>query len=112
MGTLIRHARPAGVAAPILLLAVAMVQTSFRTPLVAAVGRAPLPEPGFRAASMAAIALPAITVRTNPEHRVATTAAANPLPENYFAMSRHPCARAGLDNGNRSWQVRTSFDVW
>jgi hypothetical protein len=112
MGTLIRHARPAGLAVSIFPLSVTMVQSSFRAPLVAAVGAASLPEPGFRAASGAAIALPAITVRTNPEHRMAATAAANPLPENYFAMSRHPCARAGLDNGNRSWQVRTSFDVW
>lgn len=95
MGTLIRHARPAGLAVSIFPLPVAMVQSSFQAPLVAAVGGASLPEPGFRAASGAAIALPAITVWTNPEHRMATTAAANPLPENYFAMSRHRCARAG-----------------
>ena len=100
MGTLIRHARPAGLAASICPLPVAMVQSAFQAPLVAAVGGSSLPEPGFRAASEAAVALPAITVRANPEHRVATTAAANPLPENYFATRRHPCARAGLDNGD------------
>ena len=34
---------------------------------------------------------------------------ANPLPKNNFAM-RSPChaRQAGLDNGDRSWQVRTS----
>lgn len=112
METLIRHARPAGLAVSISPLPVAMVQSAFQAPLVAAVGGASLPEPGFRAASGAAIALPAITVRANPERRVAATAAANPLLENHFAMRRHRCARAGLDNGNRSWQVRTSFDVW
>jgi hypothetical protein len=112
MGSLIRHARPTGLAVSIFPLPVAMVQSSFRTPLVPAVGAASLPEAGFSAASGAAIAVSAIAVRTDPEHRVATTAAANPLPENHFAMSRHPCLRAGLDNGNRSWQVRTSFDAW
>jgi len=95
MGTLIRHARPAGLAVSIFPLPVPMVQSSFRAPLVAAVGRASLLDPGFSAASGAAIALSAITVLADPEHRVASNAAANPLPENHFAMSRHPCPRGG-----------------
>jgi len=85
---LIRHARLRP-AAPILALPVAMVHPSFRAPLVAAVGAAPLLESCFRAAGEAAIALSTVTVRTDPEHRVASTAAANPLTENYFAMNRH-----------------------
>ncbi len=111
MGTLIRHAF-SRLPAPVLALPVAMVQPSFRAPLVAAVGAASLLEPGCSAACGAAIALSAIAVPADPEHRVASAAAANSLPENHFAMSRHPCPRAGLDNGNRSWQVRTSLDAW
>jgi hypothetical protein len=112
MGTLIRHARPAGLAVSILPLPVTMVQPSFRASLVAAVGAASLLEPRFTAASGAAIALSAITMLADPEHREASTAAANPLPENHFAMSRHRRPQAGLDNGNRSWQLGTSFDAW
>lgn len=108
MGTLIRHAPTV----PILSLAVAMVQPSFRTPLVPAVCPASLLQPGLSAASGVAIALSAIAVLADPEHLVAFAALANPLPENHFAMSRHRCTPAGLDNGNRSWQVRTSFDAW
>jgi hypothetical protein len=89
-----------------------MVQPSFPAILVAAVGAAPLLEPGCGPASGAAIALSAVTVRTDPEHRLASAAAANPLPENDFAMKCHARPQAGLDNGNRSWQVRTSFDAW
>jgi|SRR5690242_18432359 len=112
MGTLIRHARSAGSALPILPLPIAMIESSFRAPLMAAVGPASLLESGLSTAGTTAIAVSAITVLADPEHRVAFTTAANPLPKNHFAMSRHPCARVGLDNGNRSWQVRTSFDAW
>jgi hypothetical protein len=109
-GTLIRHAglaRPPGTAPPVFPLAVAVVEPSLRAALVAAVGAAPLLESGLGAASRTAIALPAITVLTDPEHRLAFAAAANPLTENRFAMDRHPRRQAGLDNGSQSWQVRT-----
>jgi hypothetical protein len=109
---LIRHARTAGPALPILPLPVAMIEPSFRAALVTAVGAASLLDPGLSAASGTAITVSAITVLADPEHRVASNAAANPLPKNHFAMSRHPCMRVGLDNGNRSWQVRTSFNAW
>ena len=112
MGTLIRHARPASPPISIFALPVAMVESSFQAPLVAAVGAAPLLQSRLSTASGAAVALSAIAVLADPEHRVASSAAANPLPENYFAVGRHPCPHAGLDNGNRSWQVRTSFDAW
>jgi hypothetical protein len=86
---LIRHAR-LRLAAPILPLPVAMVQLSFRTPLVAAVGTTPLLATGLVAAGGATIALAAVTVLTDPEQRVASAAAANPLTENYFVvMNRH-----------------------
>jgi len=86
-----------------------MIQPSFETPLMAPVGVASLLEACFGAASGAAIALSAITMLTDPEHGLTCDAAANPLPENRSAMIRH--ARRGLDNGNRSWQVRISFDA-
>jgi len=112
MGTLIRHARPAGMAVSIFPLPIAMVQSSFGAPLMAAVRAPSLLDPGLSAASGVAIALSAITMLTEPDHRLASAAAANPLPENHLTMSRHPCPQARLDNGNRSWQVRTSFDAW
>jgi hypothetical protein len=88
-------------------LPVAMIEPAFRTPLVTAVGSTTLQAPGFRAASRAAIALPAIAVRTAPEHRLTSLAA---LPKNHFAMNRHPPTQADFDNGNGSCQGRTSFD--
>jgi len=108
---LIRHAR-SRLAVPIRALAVAMIQPAFRTSLVAAVGTAPLPQPGFVTAGGTTVTLPAITVPTDPEHRLATAATANPLPESNFAMNLHASPETGLDNGSRSWQVRTSFDAW
>jgi len=107
---LIRHARlgrPLGTAPPVFPLAVAVVEPSLRTPLVAAVGAAPLLESRLGAASRAAIALAAVAVLTDPEHRLAFAAAANPLTENRLAMDRHPRRQAGLDNGSQPWQVRT-----
>jgi hypothetical protein len=112
MGTLIRHARSRELAMSIVPLPVAMVQTTFRAALVTAVGTALLLDPGLSAATGTAIALSAVAVLADPEHLVAIATTANALPENHFAMSRHRCPPAGLDNGNRSWQVRTSFDAW
>jgi hypothetical protein len=105
MGTLIRHARTA---VPVFPLAVAMIESSFRAPLVAAVGAATLPETGFGLAGGTAIALPPITVPADPEHRVASHAEADPLTKNDLAMTTHARREAGLDNGDRSWQVKTS----
>jgi hypothetical protein len=94
MGRLIRHARPAPALA-VLLLTIPVVEPAFHTLLIAAVGLPVLPEPGFGAARRAAIALSAIAMCTNPEHRLASMAAANALPENHFFMNRHP--RTPLD---------------
>ncbi len=109
MGTLIRHARSASLVASIVPLPVAVVQSPFWALLVAGIGAASLLEPSFTAASATAIALPTIAVRADPEHRVASNAAANPLPENHFAMHGHARLQAGLDNGNRSWQGRNQL---
>ena len=96
---MIRHAR-LRLAAPILALPVAMVEPPFQAPLVAAVGAAPLLESCCGTAGEAAIALSTITVLTDPEHRVASAATANPLRENYFAMNRQCPPMAGWTTGN------------
>jgi len=106
---LIRHARPAPTLA-IVLLPIPVVEPAFRALLIAAVGRPVLPTPGLAAARRAAIALSASAMGTNPEHRLASLAAANPLPENHFALNRHPPVQADFDNGNGSCQGRTSLD--
>jgi hypothetical protein len=109
MGRLIRHAGRR-VTFAVRTLPVPMIEPALRTPLVPAVGSTTLPAPGFRAASRAAISLPPIAVRTNPEHRLASLAATNPLPENHFSMNRHPPTQADFDNGNGSCHGRSSFD--
>ena len=108
---MIRHASflPA---APIRALPVAMIQPALGAALVSAVGAASLLEPRLVAAGEAAIALSSVAVLTDPEHRVASTAAANPLPKNDFVAKSHARPQAGLDNGGRSWRVRTSFVAW
>ena len=85
-----------------------MIESSFRASLVAAVGAAALPQTGFGPAGVTAIALSMIAVPADPEHRVASSAEANPLTKNDLAMTIHARREAGLDNGDRSWQVRTS----
>jgi hypothetical protein len=106
---LIRHTRSAP-ALTVLLLPIPVVEPAFGTLLITAVGRPVLSASGFGAARRAAIALSAIAMRTNPEHRLASLAAANALPENHFFMNRHPPMQADFDNGNGSCQGKTSFD--
>jgi hypothetical protein len=77
-----------------------MIEPAFGTSLVPAVGISALLASGFQTAIRAAIALPAIAVRTDPEHRLAYLAAANPPPENHFWRNRHPPTSADFDNGN------------
>jgi hypothetical protein len=91
-------------------LSVAMIEPPFQTPLVAAVGSAALPAPSLGAAGRAAIALPTVAVRANPEHRLASLAATNSRPENHFCMNRHPPTEAAFDKGNGSCERRSSFD--
>jgi len=89
-------------------LAVAMIELSFGASLVPVVGAAALPAPGFNATGFAAVTLPAIAVPADPENCVASDSRANPLPKDHLAMKIHVRPRTGLDNGDRSWQVRTS----
>jgi len=81
-------------------LPVAMIEPSFRAPLMAAVGSALLLPPGSGATSEAAIALSAIAAGAQEEHRATFAVLANSLPENHFAMNRHAFPQAALDNGN------------
>jgi len=75
-----------------------MILPPLGTALIPAVGAPMLLEPGGGAALRTAIPLPAVTVFTDPEHDMTAIAAANPLPQNRFAVSRHARRRRGLDN--------------
>jgi hypothetical protein len=108
-GTLIRHASWR-VTSPVRQLAVAMIERPSRLRwwrwLAARCCRR---RASVRQAGLP-IALPAITVRANPEHRLASLAATNPRPENPFSMNRHPPTGAAFDNCNGSCEGGTSFD--
>jgi hypothetical protein len=106
---LIRHAGRR-VALAVCTLPVAMIEPAFLALLVSTIGGTALLPPGFRPASPAAIALPAITVRTNPEHCLASLAATNSLPEDHISMNCHPPTQADFDNGNGSCHGRASFN--
>jgi hypothetical protein len=98
-----RHARQActlGPALPIFPLPVSVIEPSFRTLLVAAIGATPLTEPSLVAAGQAAITVSAITVGTEKKHRAAFAAQTNSQPENHFVLKRHAYSQAALDNGS------------
>jgi hypothetical protein len=100
-------------AAPVRPLAIAMIEPSFRTPLVAPVGGSPLLAAGLFAALGTAVAMAAVTVRADEENRLAALTKAKPLPQNRFAVNhRHASSQAGdWTTAVVSWQVRTS-SVW
>jgi len=106
LGRYIRHAS-SQVAPPILALAVAMVLTSFRTLLVAAVGQAVLLSACLPPTKRAAVVLSSVTVATDPENLATAAGTANSLTKDNFAVGRHPRPKVGLDNGDRSWQLET-----
>jgi hypothetical protein len=89
-----------------------MIELAFRASLVSVVGAAVLPAPGFGAAGVAAVTLSAVAVPADPENRVASDNRTNALTKDHLAMPIHVRREAGLDNGNRSWQVRTSLLLW
>jgi hypothetical protein len=86
-----------------------MIELSFRTSLMAVVGAASLSAAGFEAAGIAAVTLPAVAVPADPEHCVTSDCRTNPLTKNHPAVTIHVRPEAGLDNGDRSWQVKTSL---
>jgi hypothetical protein len=86
-------------AAPVIALTIAMIEPPFGALLVAAVGAPSLAGSGTLTTWSAAVALSAIAVRADEEHRVTLATEANSLPEYCFAMScRHASSQAGLDN--------------
>ena len=88
-------------AASVRPLAIAMIEPSFGTPLVAPVGGSPLLAAGLFAALGTAVAMAAVTVRADEENRLAALTKAKPLPQNRFAVNhRHASSQAGLDNGS------------
>ena len=105
---MIRHAPSLAV----LALSVAMIESSFRAPLVPPIGTSPLAPACKLAALGTAITMPAVTMRADEEGRVTQRTRADSLPQNCFVVNlRHASSQAGLDNGGVSWQVRTS-SVW
>ena len=80
-------------------LAVAMIEPPLPALLVPAVGASPLVATGGGAAGGSAIAVSAVAMQTDPEHRVTTGANTNALPKNHFAVSRHACTPTGVDDG-------------
>jgi hypothetical protein len=107
---MIRHARPASAFA-ILLLAVAVIEPSLGTLLVAAIGRAVLTQLRRPAALHAAIALSTVAVRAHQEQRPTFVGVTEPLPQNYFAMRRHASSPAALDKG-KSFVARLEPARW
>ena len=106
---MIRHARlrPPPAVFP---LAVAMIEPAFQTPLVAAVGASALTKPRLAPACQAAIALSAITARTEKEGCAAIAGQANPKPQNLIATTRHASPQAGLRacrSENRRFEGKT-----
>jgi len=105
---LIRHGALC-LASAIGTLTVTVIKAAFGTLLVAAVGRAVLPESRLAAAGWAAILLAAIAAGANPEQRLASPAPANARSEEHVAGSRHVRWRRGWTIGSRSWQGKTSL---
>jgi len=109
---MIRHASLLHPAPPVLPLPVAVVQPSFRTVLVSAVGASPLTDSGLFPAGDAAVALAAVATRAKEENSAAFAGQAKPLPQNYFVERRHPSSqREGWTTVVASCQVRTSLLV-
>jgi hypothetical protein len=89
-------------------LSVAMIELAFRASLVPVIGTATLSAPRFRSTGFAAVTLPAVAVPADPEDCVASNSRTNALTKDHLAMKIHVRREAGLDNGDRSWQGKTS----
>lgn len=114
---MIRHARlRLTQAAPVRLLAITMIEPSFRAPLVAPVGGPPLPAASLVAALGAAVAVSAIAVRADEENRLAALTKAKSLPQNRFAVNhRHASSHAELVNGSglvAGWNQPSLVYLW
>jgi len=94
----------------VVALAVPVIQPALEAALMAAVGFTALPEAGRSAARLAAVALPAVTVRADEEQSIAIAAQTKPRKKNRSAVFRHAPSGRALTTAIRSWQVRTSFE--
>lgn len=74
-----------------------MIEPTFRALLVPAIGAASLAQSGLIPAGRTAIALPAVTARTQKKDRATFAAQANAEPQRQLAMTRHACSQATLD---------------
>jgi hypothetical protein len=91
-------------------LPVAMILTDFPILLISPVGLQPLTPPRLTSASFAAVGMSAITRPADQEHRAAAVGAAKQLSKWNFCHHR---SRAGVDNGELSWQAElTCREVW
>jgi hypothetical protein len=90
---------------PVFPLTVAMVESTFRTVLMATIRAPALLAQGRDPTLRTAIPLAAIARATDAENRVAPTA--YPLPKNNLALIRHPGRQVGLDKDDSSWQGKT-----
>src|SRR5262249_43552436 len=92
-------------------LPIPMVEPSFRTLLVAAIGAAPLTKPGLRAARDAAIPLPAVATRAEEEDGAALPAHADPYFEDYFVIRRQPSLQRAWTTAEAPWPCQNRL-VW
>ena len=90
---MIRHA-PQAAAFPVGPLAVAVIETSLPALLVAPVGGPPLLPARFPPASVPAVLVPPVTMRTDPEHQATVRPPAKPLTQRLFA-GPHPRPSGG-----------------
>ena len=82
-----------------------MIESTFRTTLMATIGAPPLFAQSRDPTLGTAIPLAAITGKADGENRVAS--AAHSLPKNNLAQIRHPGSQVGLDKDDSSWQGKT-----
>ena len=99
-GRLIRHAGFQALA--VIALAVTMIETPFKTLLMAAVGLAALQAKGFLPATGGTVALATIAVAAEIEHRPTGRKTADPLAENRGTSNTHRFGEAAVDNRRRS----------
>ena len=103
-GRCIRHP-PVCTAFPVFPLAIAMVESTFRTMLMATIRAPALFAQGRDPTLGTAIPLTTITAATDKENRVAY--AAHSVPKNNLALIHHPGCQVGLDKDDSSWQGKT-----
>jgi len=109
-GTLIRHARLS--AAPTIgSLTIPMIQTSFGTLLVAAIGLLALLAARFFPAPGAAVSLPPVTMTAEIKNRATRRKMTNPLTKNGLTREGHRHPEAELDNRRQSWQDDSHTDL-